>query len=151
MLYFVVIDGIPSQVNLTNYFPNTSNPECLDLAEYGIHAIQEEGELLSVSWNGEAIVCEWKPQPDWTSFKTALLIDPSFAAIYHVAGQNNLLIKDSLVPSLLQYEAGNTELFPTVFNAFCVAGEVTTEQRQEWRTMAESFHLPSQFLDIISL
>ena len=91
----------------------------------------------------------YSPQPDWTGFKTALLTDPSFAAVYHVAGQNNLLVKDSLVPSLLQYEDGKTELFPTIFNAFCVAGEVTIEQRQEWRTMAESFHLPDAFLNVI--
>jgi hypothetical protein len=97
-----------------------------------------------------AIVTDPILSPDWTGFKSALFVDNEFDQLYLAAGQTNLLAKDALIPALLQYESGQTELFSMIFDAFCLSSGATIEQRQRLRTIAASFNLPTHFLNIIN-
>ena len=52
--------------------------------------------------------------PDWTGFKSALFVDSEFDQLYSAAGEVSQLAKDALIPSLLQYESGQTDMFSMV-------------------------------------
>ena len=97
-----------------------------------------------------AIVTDPIVYPDWTGFKSALFVDNEFGQLYLTAGGVNPLAKDALIPSLLQYESGQTDMFSMVFEAFCAASEATVAQRERLATIAASFNLPDSFLQIIS-
>lgn len=56
--------------------------------------------------------------PDWTGFKSALFVDSEFDQLYSAAGEVSQLAKDALIPSLLQYESGQTDMFSMVFEHY---------------------------------
>lgn len=89
MRYYQIIDGQPSQVNLRQVLPNTSNPELLPasiLEGFGIYQlIDESGKVLdSIAWDGTAIVPVWvdppapAQPPNWVGFRNALYLSPDW-------------------------------------------------------------------------
>jgi len=157
MLYFILSNNIPVKSDISLLLPNTSNPELLsdgELKALGIYRIPTQNGILSnVEYDPitDTIVPTWESivYPEWDGFKAALLADSEFSALYIAARSINPLLTDALIPALLRYESGNTQMFSSIFEPFVQASGMSESQRQGLRTIAEGYHLPVDFLNII--
>lgn len=91
------------------------------------------------------------PTPQWTAFNFALFTDVDFVNYGKIANNANPFFVPALVEryGMVAKEGLNESGFPAYWQAFCLNFNVSAEHRNEWATLAESFDLPIDFINII--
>jgi hypothetical protein len=108
-----------------------------------------EVDLDSLEYVQQWTVVDNPLQPDWDGFNGAMLQDVAFnqttGAVMGVAPSVAL----ALPAALAQVSTNGVNAFGLVFNAFCAAGSVSVVQRSEWASIAETYSLPADFVNIV--
>lgn len=89
------------------------------------------------------------PEPNWPSLVFSITNDDSFNLVWELANSKKPLIASSLITSFNNVASGSLETFKHFFNEVCLLGEATQVQRDNWATLAESFHAPEDFVKVI--
>lgn len=88
-------------------------------------------------------------ESDWDSFNAYILSDAAFNQTMGSVMQNAPAVAVAIPAALSQVAANGVTAFALAFNAFCTVGQVTTQQRETWADIAESFNLPSDFVAVV--
>ena len=89
------------------------------------------------------------PETNWPSLVFSITNDDSFNLVWELANSKKPLIASSLITSFNNVASGGLETFKHFFNEVCLLGEATQAQRDNWTTLAESFHAPEDFIKVI--
>jgi len=136
------------------------SPEYLELAEVFIDPPSYNPQTQSVvsSWEVDVSALEYRqawtiidnpPVPDWDGFNLTFTLLPSLLQAEVTANQNHPSITGKKDDAYAMIDTHGVGAFGLIFPLFCQAGQVSTETRIEWATLAESFNMPQDFIDII--
>lgn len=89
------------------------------------------------------------PAPDWDGFNAAMLANTEFNQITGVVLNLAPTVALGIPAALAQVSTNGVTAFALVFNAFCQIGNVSSEQKETWATIAESFNLPIEFISVV--
>lgn len=87
--------------------------------------------------------------PDWDSFNAAMLVDAEFNTYYGQGLTVAPAITTAIPAALTQVAANKLNAFALTFNGFCTALSVTEQHRENWATIAQSFNLPADFVNVV--
>jgi hypothetical protein len=117
----------------------------------GNYAICPDGVNIGYSYsNGEFTSSPIQEfPPDWPGFNMAIALDTNMIQYEVVANQAHpsIVTKKDLAYSIITDKG--LDNFAAIFPMFCQLAGVSPEHREEWATMAESFHLPADFVSIV--
>ena len=89
------------------------------------------------------------PATDWPGLVFAIQNDGDFKAVWGAANAVDPLMSQSLLVAFSHVATGGLETFAPLYNAVCVLGGSTTEQRDAWATLAEDYHAPAELVAAI--
>lgn len=114
---------------------------------------EQEPELIDGMWHQRWSVRAKLPEeysPDWDGFNAQLITDPAYhQAVTNVRASALPGLDTPVVVALGQVATNGVASFALSFPPFCQYGQISTEQREVWATLAESFHLPTDFCEVI--
>ena len=87
--------------------------------------------------------------PNWDGFNATMLSNVAFNQTMGMVMQSAPAVAVALPAALSQVAVNGVSAFALAFNAFCQVGQVTTQQRDTWADIAESFDLPVEFVDAV--
>jgi len=91
-----------------------------------------------------------QPVPNWDGFNAVLIQDPAYhEAVGKVRASPRPGLDTPVVVALSQVSTNGVASFALAFPPFCYFGEVSTEQRNTWADLAQSFNLPGDFVNIV--
>jgi hypothetical protein len=88
----------------------------------------------------------FRPDPDWSSFKTTALGSTALNAILSEALQVVPVAASSLSPALLRVESYGPQDFAAAWATICASVPVSAEIIAEFQQVAEACNLPSEFV-----
>ena len=86
---------------------------------------------------------------NWRGFKQSMMLDTAFNTLLGDVFAVNPSVAIQMPIALAQIDSNAVDSFALVFDAFCQIGQVSSEQREDWAILAESFNLPSEFVEVI--
>jgi hypothetical protein len=89
------------------------------------------------------------PTPNWDGFNSYMLTDTDFNTYYGTGLTVAPAVTTSIPTALAQVSTNGVNSFNLTFNGFCNAVSVTTTHRNSWADVAESYHLPADFVSVI--
>ena len=87
--------------------------------------------------------------PNWPGFVIAIQSDPDFKTVWVAANAADPLAAQSLLVAFGHVATGGLETFAPRYNAVCAFGGATAEQREAWAILAESYHAPAEFVEVV--
>jgi len=106
-------------------------------------------DLQTLQYRQEWTVNDLPPTPDWDGFNTYMLTDTDFNTYYGTGLTVAPAVTTSIPTALAQVSTNDVNSFNLTFNGFCNAVSVTATHRNGWADVAESYHLPADFVSVI--
>lgn len=106
-------------------------------------------DLQTSQYRQEWTVTDLPPVPDWDGFNAYMLTDTDFNTYYGTGLTVAPAVTTSIPTALAQVSTNGVNSFNLTFNEFCNAVSVTTTHRNSWADIAESYHLPADFVSVI--
>ena len=87
--------------------------------------------------------------PDWDGFNFALFFNVDFSTYALAINNQSPLAIPVLITQYNKVAKYGTSQFKPYFDLFCQVTQVTNEHRNQWGEIAESFNLPTEFINSI--
>jgi len=87
--------------------------------------------------------------PEWDGFNFALFSNVDFLTYALAINNQNPLAIPVLITQYNKVAEYGTNQFKPYFDLFCQVTQVTNEHRNQWGEIAESFNLPTEFINSI--
>lgn len=91
------------------------------------------------------------PEPNWGDFNKALIQDPGYTAVSNTVASiaPSVLVALNMAMDNLRKGEVSTSDFADYVEIFCQVGQPTTQQRDNWATIADGCSLPNEIIAII--
>ena len=89
------------------------------------------------------------PVPDWDGFNSVFLADVAFNQYCGTCLGLAPVVAMALPTALAQVTTNGIASFSMVFTNFCAIASVTSQDRNDWGDIAESYDLPVDFVQVI--
>lgn len=133
-------------VNNAPDFSAFTNPT-LPVLQQSWQGFLDSGEVLEVIPDPVPVV--EPPTPNWDGFNAYMLTDTDFNTYYGTGLTVAPAVTTSIPTALAQVSTNGINSFNLTFNGFCNAVSVTATHRNGWADVAESYHLPADFVSVI--
>lgn len=87
--------------------------------------------------------------PDWDGFNAAILADTAFNTYYATGLSTAPAVTTSIPAALTQVESKGQSAFALVYTGFCTAVNVSSADRDSWASIAQTYNLPVDFVNLI--
>lgn len=138
-------DNLRHHISIVNGEPDIDGYSAYQPTRDALSAAYADGDWVSYTPPESVQI----PEPDWDGFNLAILANAEFNTAYGVAITAYPLVAAALPAALTQVAVGSITMFVTAFEALCQAASVSSEQRNIWATVAESYDLPTEFVAAI--
>lgn len=127
------------------YVPWSDSPDFTGLDPL----VQQEWERIQSEGIEFSIFPDSSSPPDWDSFNAYILSNDAFNDAVLACSTVKPAISATIATAMLKYQTEGSSLFQGIFEAFCQAANVTTEQRTIWANATKGFNLPPAFFILI--
>lgn len=148
---------IPERLRLPNGATRTDSATYsateIELAGYVPVEIPEYDPITEqIVWLGDRFVVNQiptpDPLPDWDAFNLQMMSNIRFNQVYGQCLQIAPIVASALPTALAQVATHGNNLFSLVFNQICLLGGATQVDRNNWKEVALSCNLPTDFVEI---